>query len=79
MTAQEDQRRHLALYAGSFDPITYGHLDVLRRARHLFDELVLGAARELCSGRLVSILEGGYELDSLARCVAAHVKALSRL
>ncbi|UCD75805.1 MAG: pantetheine-phosphate adenylyltransferase [Phycisphaerales bacterium] len=33
---------HLALYAGSFDPITYGHLDVLRRARHMFDELVLG-------------------------------------
>jgi len=33
---------HLALYAGSFDPITYGHLDVLARARHIFDELVLG-------------------------------------
>lgn len=35
-------RHHLALYAGSFDPITYGHLDVLRRARLVFDELVLG-------------------------------------
>jgi pantetheine-phosphate adenylyltransferase len=34
--------RHIALYAGSFDPITFGHLDVLRRARYLFDELVLG-------------------------------------
>ena len=33
---------HLVLYAGSFDPITYGHLDVLQRARGLFDELVLG-------------------------------------
>ena len=33
---------HRALYAGSFDPITYGHLDVLNRARRLFDELVLG-------------------------------------
>jgi pantetheine-phosphate adenylyltransferase len=33
---------HTALYAGSFDPITYGHLDVLSRARHLFDEIVLG-------------------------------------
>jgi pantetheine-phosphate adenylyltransferase len=35
-------RKHLALYAGSFDPITYGHLDVLNRARTLFDELILG-------------------------------------
>ena len=34
--------RHLALYAGSFDPITFGHLDVVSRARALFDELVLG-------------------------------------
>ncbi len=34
--------RHLALYAGSFDPITYGHLDVVGRARGLFDEIVLG-------------------------------------
>ena len=35
-------RHHLALYAGSFDPITLGHLDVLGRARGLFDSLVLG-------------------------------------
>jgi len=34
--------RHVALYAGSFDPITSGHLDVLARARRLFDEIVLG-------------------------------------
>lgn len=31
----------IALYPGSFDPITYGHLDVLRRARRLFDELIV--------------------------------------
>lgn len=32
---------HLALYAGSFDPITLGHLDVLSRARRLFDRIIL--------------------------------------
>lgn len=32
---------HTALYAGSFDPITLGHLDVLGRARRLFDLLIL--------------------------------------
>lgn len=31
-----------AVYPGSFDPITIGHLDVARRAAALFDELVLG-------------------------------------
>src|SRR5688572_4641599 len=38
-------RSHLAVYAGSFDPITLGHLDVLRRARRLFDGIVLGIGR----------------------------------
>lgn len=33
---------HVAVYAGSFDPITLGHLDVLQRARRLFDGLILG-------------------------------------
>jgi pantetheine-phosphate adenylyltransferase len=32
---------HVAVYAGSFDPITLGHLDVLRRARRLFDRIIL--------------------------------------
>jgi len=31
----------IALYPGSFDPITYGHIDVLRRAKRLFDKLVV--------------------------------------
>ena len=35
-------RQHIVVYAGSFDPITRGHLDVLTRARLLFDSIVLG-------------------------------------
>jgi pantetheine-phosphate adenylyltransferase len=30
-----------AIYPGSFDPITLGHVDVARRAAHLFDEVVV--------------------------------------
>jgi len=33
-----------ALYPGTFDPITNGHLDVIRRASRLFDELVIAVA-----------------------------------
>ena len=29
------------VYPGSFDPITFGHLDLLRRATHLFDDIIL--------------------------------------
>ena len=31
-----------ALYTGSFDPMTYGHLDIITRASKMFDELVVG-------------------------------------
>lgn len=34
----------LALYPGSFDPITYGHLDILERATELFDEVIITIA-----------------------------------
>lgn len=31
----------VAMYTGSFDPVTFGHLDVIRRGAALFDELVV--------------------------------------
>ena len=30
-----------AVYPGTFDPVTYGHLDVIRRGREIFDELII--------------------------------------
>ena len=35
----------VALFAGTFDPVTLGHLDLVRRAAALFDELVVAVAR----------------------------------
>ncbi|MEM9066411.1 MAG: pantetheine-phosphate adenylyltransferase [Planctomycetota bacterium] len=32
---------HLAVFPGSFDPISFGHMDVIRRGRVLFDELIV--------------------------------------
>ena len=37
--------QHLALYPGSFDPITFGHLDVIAWGRTLFDELIVAVGR----------------------------------
>ena len=30
-----------AVYPGSFDPMTFGHLDVIKRASSMFDELIV--------------------------------------
>jgi pantetheine-phosphate adenylyltransferase len=35
----------IAVYPGSFDPVTHGHLDVIRRASRLFNELIIGVGR----------------------------------
>lgn len=39
------QREHVAIYPGSFDPITYGHLDVIERGRKLFDRVIVAVGR----------------------------------
>jgi len=36
--------RRVALYPGTFDPVTLGHLDIIQRAVKLFDHLVIGIA-----------------------------------
>ena len=36
----------VALYAGSFDPPTLGHLDLIQRAAKLFDKVIVGVACE---------------------------------
>lgn len=36
---------HVACYPGSFDPVTFGHLDVVSRGRRIFDRLVIGVGQ----------------------------------
>ena len=33
-----------AIYPGTFDPVTYGHIDLIRRARKIFDEVIVAVA-----------------------------------
>ena len=35
----------IAIYPGTFDPITYGHLDVIERAAEIFDKVIVAVAR----------------------------------
>ena len=39
------RKRRLALYPGTFDPITNGHISLIHRAVNLFDEIVVAVAR----------------------------------
>ena len=46
--------RRIGVYPGTFDPITNGHADIIRRALHVVDHLVLGVARNDAKGPLFS-------------------------
>ena len=52
-----DDMKKKALYAGSFDPVTNGHLDLIRRASKLYDKLVVGVVANPQKQPLLSIEE----------------------
>ncbi|MDN3511198.1 MAG: histone deacetylase [Candidatus Jettenia sp. CY-1] len=56
------------------DPI--GGLNLDREDFRILTEIVIRTAQKYCNGRLVSCLEGGYNLSDLPLCIEAHLKAL---
>ncbi len=46
-----------AIYTGSFDPVTLGHLDVISRGRRIFDELIVAIGRNLSKPDLFEMKE----------------------
>jgi pantetheine-phosphate adenylyltransferase len=49
--------RKIAVYPGSFDPITYGHLDIINRGLKIFDEVVVAVAANSQKNSLFTIDE----------------------
>ena len=47
----------LAIYPGSFDPITNGHVDIVRRALTMFDQVIVAIANNLRKAPLFSVAE----------------------
>lgn len=62
-----------AHHADPLAGLNWSTADFARLTRAICD-----LADECCAGRVVSSLEGGYDLDALADCVAAHVTELGR-
>lgn len=60
-------RRHVAVFPGSFDPVTFGHLDVVERGRALFDEIVIGVGRNPAKQPLFSVDERVAMIEGLVR------------
>lgn len=70
---------HLAVFPGSFDPITFGHLDVIRRGRRLFDELVVAVGRNPGKSELFTPEERVATIRALLDEMAAQDPAGARV
>lgn len=47
--------KKIAIYPGSFDPITNGHIDLIKRASKLFDEIIIGITQNSKKAAFLSI------------------------
>jgi len=63
----------IALYPGSFDPVTYGHLDIATRAAKIFDELIVGVYATPQKELLFNV----KERVALFREAVAHIPNIS--
>ncbi len=52
-----NEERRIAVYPGSFDPLTNGHLDIARRAAYLFDTLIIAVYERPAKNLLFSVEE----------------------
>lgn len=72
----KNQRRNLkCIYPGTFDPITNGHIDVIKRARRVFDKVVVAVAKSDSKNPAFSLQER-IELAKIATMSIEGVEVL---
>lgn len=70
----------IAVYPGSFDPATYGHLDVIKRASVSFDKVIVGVLNNSSKSPLFSVEERVNILKAATRDIPnVEVKAFEGL
>lgn len=56
-TDEKNTQRNIAVYPGTFDPITMGHLDIITRSLELFDKIIIAVAHNISKKPLFSLDE----------------------
>ena len=68
-----DVAESIAVYPGTFDPITMGHLDIIQRALHLFDRVVVAVAENVAKKTLFPL---DQRLQMIRDCFPADEKRI---
>ena len=73
-------RNRIAVYPGTFDPITNGHVDLVDRAAPLFDRLIVGVAESPAKGPALALeLRVGLAREALAHHANVEVRGFDSL
>ncbi len=62
-----------AIYPGTFDPVTYGHIDIIKRARKIFDEVIVAVAHNPGKAPLFTVQERVHLLQQATRSMRGVV------
>ena len=65
-----------AIYPGSFDPITFGHIDIIERSAKIVDELIVGVLKNSSKNSLFSLEERVTMIEEMIRDIP-NVKVMS--
>lgn len=74
---KDDLFKFLKLTDRTFKQMTEAVMALAERVRLQVHTLTTNSAFQVCKGRIVSVLEGGYDVPTLVRCCTIHVKALA--
>ena len=65
-----------AIYPGSFDPLTFGHMDIINRASRIVDELVVGVLNNSAKNSLFSLEERVSMIEDIPNVTVASFDGL---
>ena len=63
----------IAVYPGTFDPITYGHIDVIKKSLKIFDKLIIGTTENTDENYVFSIVCGSIVDSKLCRFKSSNL------
>jgi pantetheine-phosphate adenylyltransferase len=75
--AREDANMTKAIYPGSFDPVTYGHINLIERAAQLFSPLIVAVAHNVRKNPWFSADERVHMIQKSIRHLGDHIMVTS--
>ena len=66
----------LGIYPGAFDPITFGHIDIIKRSLRIVDELIIGVADNINKASMFTIDKRQKMIESDIKLNFKNIKSI---